>query len=119
MHFDFEQKLTINTPLVEKAIAVLHALKHPLRQRMLQIMHGRGRLHVTELYVALRLEQSIASQQLAIMRKTGLVKTERQGKHIFYSVNYGYLRQIEALCGEMVTAQNGVQEPAGIFQPEQ
>lgn len=110
MHLTTEYQLAINTPLVEKAILVLHALKHPLRQQMLQVMHRHQHIHVTELYIQMRLEQSIASQQLAVLRRTGLVKTERRGKHIYYSVNYAHLRQIEALCGEMVGGQNAEQE---------
>jgi DNA-binding transcriptional ArsR family regulator len=107
MHFKQESHLPIDTPLVQKAIEVLHALKHPLRQQMLQVMHRRERIHVTELYIELRLEQSIASQQLGILRRTGLVKNERRGKHIYYSVDYAYLKHIEALCGEMLEGQAG------------
>lgn len=86
---------------------MLHALKHPLRQQMLQVMHRCEQINVTDLYLQLRLEQSIASQQLSILRKTGLVKTKRQGKHVYYSVDYAYLKQIEALCGEIVGAKAG------------
>ena len=43
---------------------------------------------VTDIYVKLRLEQSVASQHLAILRKAGVVQTERDGKFIFYSLGY-------------------------------
>lgn len=46
---------------------------------------------VTDLYVKLRLEQSVASAQLAILRKAGFVNTQREGKHVFYCVNYSHL----------------------------
>ena len=44
------------------------------------------KITVTEIYVHLRLEQSVASQHLAILRRAGIVKTERDGKFIYYSI---------------------------------
>ncbi|HNJ58191.1 MAG TPA: ArsR family transcriptional regulator, partial [Chitinophagaceae bacterium] len=49
---------------------------------------------VTDIYVRLRLEQSVASQHLAVLRKVGIVATKRDGKKIFYSVNYHRLQHI-------------------------
>ena len=42
-----------------------------------------------EIYNTLKLEQSITSQHLRILRLAGLVETEREGKFIYYRVNYG------------------------------
>jgi DNA-binding transcriptional ArsR family regulator len=47
---------------------------------------------VTEIYVKLRVEQSVASQHLAIMRKAGYLNTSRDGKNIFYSINKDRLK---------------------------
>jgi DNA-binding transcriptional ArsR family regulator len=53
--------------------------------------------------VKLRLEQSVASQHLAILRRAGIVSTTRDGKFIYYSVNYQRLaevvRFVESLVG--------------------
>jgi DNA-binding transcriptional ArsR family regulator len=56
---------------------------------------------VTEIYVKLRLEQSVASQHLAILRSAGVVKTERNGKFIYYSVNRSRVGQIFSLVEEL------------------
>ena len=72
---------------VKKASLVLRALNHKLRQQMIRTIHENKRLTVTELYVKLRLEQSVASQHLAILRKAGIVSTQRDGKFIFYTIN--------------------------------
>lgn len=57
---------------------------------------------VTEIYVKLRLEQSVASQHLAILQASaGVVQTERNGKFIFYSVNRSRLGQISSLVEEL------------------
>ncbi|NII24160.1 ArsR/SmtB family transcription factor [Paraflavitalea speifideaquila] len=72
---------------LKKAAMILRALNHKLRQQILKLIDEQKRLTVTEIYVRLRLEQSVASQHLAILRRAGIVKTERDGKFIYYSVN--------------------------------
>jgi DNA-binding transcriptional ArsR family regulator len=87
---------------LKKAALILRAINHPLRQQILKLLDQHGRLAVTELYVKLRLEQSVASQHLAILRQAGFVVTERDGKFIFYSVNYNRLKQIELFCTQLL-----------------
>lgn len=66
----------------------IRSLNHPLRQKILStIKKYDNELKVTEIYTRLRIEQSVASQHLAILRKEGFVDTRRDGKVIFYSVN--------------------------------
>src|SRR5215813_9761465 len=72
---------------LKKAAMVLRAINHKLRQQILKLIDESGKMTVTEIYVKLRLEQSVASQHLAILRKAGFVKTERDGKFIYYTVN--------------------------------
>ncbi|RYY16967.1 MAG: transcriptional regulator [Chitinophagaceae bacterium] len=66
---------------------ILRALNHKLRQQIVKLIDENKRLTVTEIYIRLRLEQSVASQHLAILRRAGIVKTERDGKFIYYSVS--------------------------------
>lgn len=47
-----------------------------------------------QIYEALELEQAIASQHLARMKKHGIVKSLRKGHHVFYSINFVNLRKI-------------------------
>jgi DNA-binding transcriptional ArsR family regulator len=56
---------------------------------------------VTEIYVRLRLEQSVASQHLAILRRAGIVKTERDGKFIYYTVNHNRIEDINKFVLEL------------------
>ena len=72
---------------LKKAAMILRALNHKLRQQIIRILDENKRLTVTELYVQLRLEQSVASQHLAILRRAGIVKTERDGKFIYYTIH--------------------------------
>jgi DNA-binding transcriptional ArsR family regulator len=79
---------------VKKAALVLRALNHKLRQQIIKTIHENKMLTVTELYVKLRLEQSVASQHLAILRKAGIVSTKRDGKFIFYTINFSRIEAI-------------------------
>src|SRR3982751_4429579 len=72
---------------VKKASLVLRAINHKLRQQVLKLIDEQKKITVTEIYIKLRLEQSVASQHLAILRKAGFVNTERDGKFIYYTVN--------------------------------
>jgi DNA-binding transcriptional ArsR family regulator len=87
--------ITIDYHAVKKAALILRALNHKLRQQILQLINDNTQITVTEIYVKLRLEQSVASQHLAILRRSNIVKTTREGKFIWYSVNHDRLNDID------------------------
>ena len=87
---------------VKKAALVLRAINHKLRQQMLKLIDEHGKMTVTELYVKLRLEQSVASQHLAILRKAGFVQTTRDGKFIYYSVNTSRIDELNKFVEELL-----------------
>jgi DNA-binding transcriptional ArsR family regulator len=94
--------VNIDYHALKKAAMVLRALNHKLRQQLLKLIEEEQRITVTEIYVRLRLEQSVASQHLAILRKAGIVNTEREGKFIYYTVNYNRIDEITQFVKELV-----------------
>jgi DNA-binding transcriptional ArsR family regulator len=86
--------LNVDLLSVKKASLILRAINHKLRQQILKLIDEHGKITVTEIYVKLRLEQSVASQHLAILRKAGFVKTDRDGKFIYYTVNANRLEEL-------------------------
>jgi DNA-binding transcriptional ArsR family regulator len=92
----------INFHNVKKAALVLRALNHKLRQQMLGLIDNEKKITVTEIYVRMRLEQSVASQHLAILRKAGIVETQRDGKFIYYTVNNNRVKDINRLSEELL-----------------
>lgn len=96
------QSINLDYLNVKKASLVLRALNHKLRQQMVKMLDEKQRMTVTEIYVSLRLEQSVTSQHLAILRRAGILKTEREGKFIYYYVNYDRLEQINKMIGELL-----------------
>lgn len=81
----------------KKAAEAIRALDHPLRSQMIDFLTTNPNSAVTDIYIKLRLEQSVASQHLRILRDAGLVKSERFGKHIKYSVIAPRKESIETL----------------------
>jgi DNA-binding transcriptional ArsR family regulator len=49
---------------------------------------------VTEVLIKLRVEQPVASLHLGILRRAGMVNTEKGGRFIYYSLNYKRLEEI-------------------------
>jgi DNA-binding transcriptional ArsR family regulator len=73
---------------IDRCADVLRALAHPLRLRIMEFIDKNQVINVNKIYNTLKLEQSITSQHLKILRQAGLVNTRRDGKFIFYSINY-------------------------------
>ena len=92
-----------NQEEIKKAGNVFRALAHPLRKRMLQLLEEKEQANVTQIYAELKLEQSVASQHLKILRDANLVETQRQGKLIVYKVNYNHLSKVEKIVGELLS----------------
>lgn len=97
------ESLKLDFLRLKKAAMILRALNHKLRQLLLKLIDEHQKITVTEIYVNLRLEQSVVSQHLAILRRAGIVLTKREGKFIFYSLNYNRLKEINNFVEQLVS----------------
>lgn len=86
-------KVNINKEKLETSSEVLRALAHPLRMKILKFIDQNDKINVNKIYNTLNLEQSITSQHLRILRLAGLVITHRDGKFIYYSLDYDKIKQ--------------------------
>jgi DNA-binding transcriptional ArsR family regulator len=77
--------------------------KVKISQRRLQVLSKRwkyiellkqGEKTVTDIYISLRIEQSVASQHLAELRKANLVISRKIGVHVYYSLAEDNLAKI-------------------------
>ncbi|GAC1597047.1 MAG: hypothetical protein NVS3B19_19440 [Ginsengibacter sp.] len=85
---------------VRKAALILRSLNHDLRQKILEMIDANDRITVTEIYKALSIEQSIVSQHLALLRKAGFLKTFKDKKFIYYSLNREKLQKMESAVND-------------------
>jgi DNA-binding transcriptional ArsR family regulator len=70
---------------------------------MIRLLDEHKKMTVTDMYIKLRLEQSVASQHLAIMRRAGIVATERNGKFIYYTVNYERIKEVNNFVEQLLS----------------
>ena len=87
---------------IKKATLVFRAINHKLRQEMIRFIDARGTVSVTEIFVEMRLEQSVASQHLAILRRAGIVLPERDGKYMHYTLNIERLQLINQMINDLL-----------------
>lgn len=69
---------------IEKAAYVLKAVAHPLRIRIITMLHEQNELNVSAIYKNLNAEQSLISHHLINMRDKGILDIRRSGKNIYY-----------------------------------
>ena len=70
----------------DAACRLLKALSNP--DRLLLLCHlAQGEMRVGELEAMTGVLQPTLSQQLAVLRDEGLVRTRREGKSIYYSID--------------------------------
>ncbi len=97
-------RVTINDEQLQVSSEVLRALTHPLRMKILAFIDKNEMINVNKIYNTLKLEQSITSQHLKILRLAGIVETHREGKFIHYSINYdkvkGVLKAVDSFLTE-------------------
>lgn len=72
-------------PDEENLAKVFQALSQPARISILLAM-AHGEVCVCHLEAALNLRQAYISQQLMLLRETGLITCRRVGRHIYYSL---------------------------------
>ena len=69
-----------------QAAEMLRTLAHPTRLHIVDLLHTTGERPVGAITEYLDITQSATSQHLNHMRRVGLVKSERRGKEVWYSI---------------------------------
>lgn len=98
-------ELQIEFFYLKKSALVFRAVNNKIRLQMLNILHEHSKMTVTSLYLKLRLDQSATSQHLAVLRKAGFVNTERDGKNIYYSINYARLEELHHSAEQLLKSE--------------
>lgn len=90
-------ELAIGASEINNAVLLLRAIKHPLRQKILQFINANETVFVTEVHKQFKIEQSVASDHLGILRDAKLVIANRKGRFIHYSVNNEEINRLNIL----------------------
>lgn len=91
-------KVGFDSDKLDFSSELLRALAHPLRMKLLDFIDKNPAINVNKIYSTLKLEQSITSQHLRVLRDAGLVIAQRSGKFIHYVIDYELVaRAVEAI----------------------
>jgi DNA-binding transcriptional ArsR family regulator len=95
---------------MRRGLLMARAIQHPLRQEVIQNIIDYAETDISptvqDLYQKHRyttiqgkryIEQSLMSQQLGILRRSGIIEFTKKGKNVLYSVNITQLRRAEQL----------------------
>lgn len=87
-----ESDFELDRPM-SRMICIYHALSHPVRLRICK--HLLARPHsVTEICELLQLKQYAVSQQLAVLRNSDVVTSDRESRNVIYSLRSDVVRRI-------------------------
>ncbi len=83
----------MSVPLYVAKAEFFRTLCHPARIRILELLSERDHA-VHELLAEIDIEPSNLSQQLAVLRHTGLVTSHRSGHEVVYAINVAEVRDL-------------------------
>lgn len=83
----------MSVPLYQAKAEFFKTLGHPARIRILELLSERDHA-VHELLEKIAIEPSNLSQQLAVLRRSSLVVSHRQGGEVTYSVSAPEVRDL-------------------------
>ena len=92
---------------VEQQAVIFNALADPTRLKLLRLLRNQkepNALCVGALTGLLGISQPAVSQHLRVLKSVGLVKGQRRGYHIHYSVDLEAIKRCQELIGGIVTA---------------
>lgn len=76
----------MSVPLYQAKAELFRTLGHPVRIRVLELLQD-GPKPVRHLLLEIDVEASNLSQQLAVLRRTGLVESSREGASVMYALS--------------------------------
>jgi len=86
---------------IEELTEIFKALSDPTRLRLVRLLgEHKGMLCVNALAHRLGVTQSAVSQHLRVLRQAGLVRGDRHGYHVHYSLDQGRLKQYRSSLRE-------------------
>jgi ArsR family transcriptional regulator len=92
----------MSTPLYQLKAEFFKTLGHPARIRILELLAQHDH-SVGELQVAVGLESSHMSQQLAVLRRAGVVIARKQGNLVIYSMASTEMAELLAVARRVLT----------------
>jgi DNA-binding transcriptional ArsR family regulator len=84
----------INVMAAKTASMVLRAVNHKLRQQILSIIRSNPGVTAAEIRGQLLIDQGVADQHLAILRRAGILIAKPEGQTTRYQLNHARLEEL-------------------------
>ncbi|MEV6199591.1 metalloregulator ArsR/SmtB family transcription factor [Streptomyces sp. NPDC051771] len=99
----------MSVPLYQAKAEFFRMLGHPVRIRVLELLQD-GPTAVRDLLAAIEVEPPALSQQLAVLRRSGIVTSTREGATVVYTLASGdvadLMRAARRILTEVLSGQN-------------
>ena len=102
----------MTTPLHQLKAEFFRTLGHPVRIRVLELLSRREH-SVAEMLPQVNVEPSNLSQQLAVLRRAGLVTARREGSTVYYALTSPQVAELLAVARGILTSV--LSEQAGLL----
>ncbi|AWZ03447.1 MULTISPECIES: metalloregulator ArsR/SmtB family transcription factor [unclassified Streptomyces] len=100
-------------PLYQAKADFFRMLGHPVRIRVLELLQD-GPMPVRDILASIEVEPSALSQQLAVLRRSGIVTSVRDGSTVVYELAGGDVAQLmraaRRILTEVLTGQSELLE---------
>lgn len=92
----------MSRPLYQLKAEFFKTLGHPARIRVLELLSEREHA-VAEMLPEVGVEPANLSQQLAVLRRAGLVTTRKEGSNVYYSLASPLFAELLAVARQILT----------------
>jgi ArsR family transcriptional regulator len=89
-------------PLYQAKAEFFRMLGHPIRIRVLELLQD-GPMAVRDLLADVQIEPSSLSQQLAVLRRSGIVTATREGSTVVYALAGGDVAELMRAARRILT----------------
>ena len=100
--------MAVQVPLYQAKAEFFRMLGHPVRIRVLELLQ-EGPMPVRDLLSQIEVERSNLSQQLAVLRRSGIVTATRDGDTVVYALAGGdvdeLMRAARRILTELISGQ--------------
>ncbi len=92
----------MTVPLYQAKAEFFRMLGHPVRIRVLELLQD-GPMPVRDLLTEIEIEPSSLSQQLAVLRRSGIVTSSREGSTVVYALAGGDVAELMRAARRILT----------------
>ena len=80
---------------------LLKSISHPIRIQIIRLIFENESLSVSAIHTLLKIDQPVISLHLGVLRKQGVIRAEKKGKHSYYFiVNRSIIQVIEIISND-------------------